>query len=252
MIRVIELFAGVGAQRQALKEEGIEHEVIAISEIDKQAYKAYEAIHGPTNNLGDITRIEALPPADLWTYSYPCQDLSNMGCRRGMSEDSETRSSLLWEVKRLLLKAKEMGCLPGVLQSENVPAVRNKDNSRQLNKWVAFLSSLGYTTTEMILDAADYGVPQDRKRHFMISCLDGRVIPVPPVIRNGIVLADLLEPSDTVPADYFLTQEQIDKFVWKSQEQKAAGNGFKFETIDPEERESPGAHHHNEGRWSND
>jgi len=259
MIRVIELFAGVGAQRQALKNIGIEHVVVAISEIDQHAYRSYVAIHGPTLNLGDIRKIEYLPAADLWTYSYPCQDLSNMGCRRGMSEGDDTRSALLWEIKRLLLIAKERGELPDVLQSENVPAVQNKENRRDLNKWIAFLSSLGYRSSEMILDSADYGIPQDRERHFMVSCLDGRVISEPPKIKSHIVLADLLEPTEDVSDDYFLTQHQIDKFVMKSKMEEDAGNGFRFSTIDPEierererERESPNAYDHNESRWSDD
>ena len=69
MIRTIELFAGVGAQRQAIKEAGIEHEVVAISEIDPYATKAYELLHGPTKNMSDIRKIPSLPEADLWTYS---------------------------------------------------------------------------------------------------------------------------------------------------------------------------------------
>ncbi len=72
MLNIIELFSGIGSQAQALKNIGIEHKVVATSEIDKYASKSYEALHGPTNNLGDITKIEELPKADLWTYSFPC------------------------------------------------------------------------------------------------------------------------------------------------------------------------------------
>jgi len=71
MLKVIELFAGVGSQTQALKEANIKHEVVAISEIDKYASRAYEILHGPVNNLGDIKKIERLPVADFWTYSFP-------------------------------------------------------------------------------------------------------------------------------------------------------------------------------------
>ena len=74
MLKVIELFAGIGSQTQALKNIGIEHEVAAISEIDKYAIKSYEALHGAANNMGDIRNIKNLPPADLWTFSSPCQD----------------------------------------------------------------------------------------------------------------------------------------------------------------------------------
>ena len=76
MIKVIELFAGVGCQREALKRANIEHEVVAINENDKYASRAYELLHGKVNNLGDIKKIEKLPKADLWTYSFPCTDIS--------------------------------------------------------------------------------------------------------------------------------------------------------------------------------
>ena len=76
-LRVFEAFAGYGSQSIALRNLGIPHEVVAISEIDKYAIKAYEAIHEPTLNLGDISKIkvEDIPKHDLFTYSFPCQDL---------------------------------------------------------------------------------------------------------------------------------------------------------------------------------
>ena len=73
-IKVIELFAGIGSQAMALRNIGIDYEVIGISEIDKFAYKSYEAIHGKVKNFGDITKINKLPYCDLLTYSFPCQD----------------------------------------------------------------------------------------------------------------------------------------------------------------------------------
>ena len=78
-LRLVELFAGIGSQTQALTNIGVPHEVVAISEIDKYAIKSYEAMHGPVNNLGDIRAIKELPSADMWTYSFPCQDISVAG-----------------------------------------------------------------------------------------------------------------------------------------------------------------------------
>ena len=105
-LRIVELFAGIGAQAMALEQLGIPFES-TVCEIDNNAYKAYCAIHGDTPNLGDITKVEHLPDCDLMTYSFPCQDLSVAGKRKGMSEGSGTRSSLLWEVSRLLMDAIE-------------------------------------------------------------------------------------------------------------------------------------------------
>lgn len=85
-LRLVELFAGIGSQTQALKNIGVPHKVVGISEIDKYAIKSYEAMHGSANNLGDIREIKSLPPADLWTYSFPCQDISVAGRGAGIRE----------------------------------------------------------------------------------------------------------------------------------------------------------------------
>ncbi len=117
MIHMVELFAGIGAQAMALEELGIEF-TSTVCEIDKAAYRSYCAIHGDTPNLGDITKVEHLPDCDLLTYSYPCQDLSVAGRQRGMVEGSGTRSSLLWEVGRLLTDAAERETAGGVADGE--------------------------------------------------------------------------------------------------------------------------------------
>ena len=114
MLRVVELFAGLGAQASALERLGIEFESI-VCEFEPHAYNAYCAIHGPTPNLGDIRDVEHLPDCDLLTYSPPCQDISIAGLKKGLEEGSGTRSSLFWEVLRLLKDAKErerdfLGC----------------------------------------------------------------------------------------------------------------------------------------------
>ena len=71
-LRVVELFSGIGAQAMALKLQGIPYRVVGTSEIDSHAMTSYEAIHGPVNQLGDITKLEHLPECDLVTYSFPC------------------------------------------------------------------------------------------------------------------------------------------------------------------------------------
>lgn len=164
-LEVIELFAGIGAQAQGLKEAGISFNS-TVCEIDKTAYAAYCAIHGNTPNLGDITKVETLPPCDLLTYSFPCQDLSIAGIQRGMSKGSGTRSSLLWEVERLLLSTENK---PDCLLMENVPAIINDKNRPAFNEWVLSLSRMGYTSSYQIMNAYDWGVPQNRLRCFMVS-----------------------------------------------------------------------------------
>ena len=128
MLRVCELFSGIGAQSMALTILGIEHESVAC-DIDAAAHRSYCAIHGDTPNLGDITKLEHLPDCDLLTYSFPCQDLSIAGNKRGMKEGTGTRSSLLWEVGRLLADAR--GREPSTLLMENVDAILNKKNIKE-------------------------------------------------------------------------------------------------------------------------
>src|SRR5690554_2289595 len=142
MLKVIELFAGVGSQTQALKEANIKHEVVAISEIDKYASRAYEILHGPVNNLGDIKKIERLPVADFWTYSFPCTDISLAGRQKGFDKGSNTQSSLIWEVERLLNKAKETNTLPSILLMENVKALISKKFINEFDIWLKYLESL--------------------------------------------------------------------------------------------------------------
>ena len=167
MLRVFEAFAGYGSQSIALRNLGIEHEVVAISEIDKYAIKAYEAIHGPTLNLGDISKIDVndIPEHDLFTYSFPCQDISVAGKTKGIVK-GETRSGLLYECERII-EAKR----PKYLLLENVKNLVGKKFKAQFEEWLAYLESLGYTNYWQVLNAKNYGVPQNRERVFVISIL---------------------------------------------------------------------------------
>jgi len=171
MWKVIELFAGVGCQAQAYKNTNIEHEIVGISEIDKYALFSYGLLHNDFNNLGDITKINHLPKADMWTYSFPCQDISLIGKRNGFDKESETRSSLLWEVERLLLTSKTNKELPKVLVLENVKALISKENKDNFNLWLDFFTQLGYTNYYDVVNSFDYDVPQKRQRVFVVSIL---------------------------------------------------------------------------------
>lgn len=119
-LRVVELFAGYGSQALALERLGIPF-TSTICEIDENAMAAYNAVHGETPNLGDITKVEHLPVCDLLTNSSPCTSISMAGKREGMKEGSGTESALIWEVKRLLLDAKQRNTLPKYIVGENVP-----------------------------------------------------------------------------------------------------------------------------------
>src|SRR5574344_1603574 len=114
-----------------------------VEDDDKYADQSYRALHNPNVvNLGDITKIKELPTANLWTYSFPCQDISVAGLQRGFEQGSGTRSGLLWEVERLLIKAKENGNLPKYLLLENVKNLLGKKFKDNYEKWLSFLSEL--------------------------------------------------------------------------------------------------------------
>ena len=212
MLRVIELFAGIGSQTQALKNIGVKHKVIAISEIDKYAIKSYEALHGTANNLGDIRAIRKLPKADLWTYSFPCQDISVAGKLKGFSKDSGTRSGLLWEVERLLKTAAENAILPKYLLLENVKNLIGKKFRADFESWLSFLSSLGYTNYWKVLNAKDYCIPQNRERVFIVS-IRGKHQPYqfPEKQELKIRLKDMLD--EKVEDRYYLKESTVQSIL---------------------------------------
>ena len=209
MIKVFESFAGIGTQRMGLERAGIDHEVVGICEIDKFAINSYEAIHGETKNYGDISKIDPkdLPDFDLFTYSFPCQDISMAGKQKGFDKESGTRSSLLWECERII-EAKR----PKYLLMENVKALTFKKNEGGYQKWLDTLTFLGYTNYSKVLNAKDYGIPQNRERVFCISILDdkqGFEFPEKQVLKTR--LKDVLE--DKVDEKYYLSNDRVKQLV---------------------------------------
>ena len=167
MLRVIELFSGVGTQRMALRNLGIDHEVVAMCEIDPYAIQSYEAIHGETKNLGDITQVDAttLPDFDLLTYSFPCQSLSSAGKQEGLIR-GKTRSGLLYECEKIIETKR-----PKYLLLENVKNLVGDKFRPAFDEWLDYLERLGYTNYWKVLNAKDYGMPQSRERVFVVSIL---------------------------------------------------------------------------------
>lgn len=182
----------------ALKNIGICHESVGISEIDKYAIMAYNAIHGETKNFGDIRSIDwnEVPNFDLFTYSFPCQSISVSGKMRGFQKGSSTKSSLLWSCEHVIELKK-----PRFLLMENVKTILSKKFNSDFSAWQVFLSNLGYNNFIFVLNAKDYGVPQSRERAFMISLLDGWYI-TPEKIPLSKNILSILEKN--VDKKYFL------------------------------------------------
>lgn len=209
-LRVIELFAGIGSQTEALKRAGIEHEVVAISEFNPSPSRAYELLHGEVNNMGDVRKIEVLPECDLLTYSFPCTDLSNQGKGKGMEEGADTESSLIWEVERLLRAYTENNLpLPEILLMENVKGIINRHHIKEFKVWIDALSEIGYTSSYQMIRGRDYGFPQERERIYMVSSLTKGVFKFPPYTESYGCMADYLDDEVDVDESLYISEEWI-------------------------------------------
>lgn len=167
----------------------------------------------------------------IMTYSYPCQDLSLAGKQKGMAEGSGTRSSMLWEVGRILEECYRGGYLPQILLMENVPQVYGKKNIEYFNLWLDKLKSLGYKNHWKGLNAKDYGVPQNRNRCFVVSLLDNRSYEFPKPIELKLKLKDLLE--ETVDEKYYLNNKQLDYILDVNNVALASGRDINQRIVNP-------------------
>ena len=191
-LRVVESFAGIGSQSMALKEANIDYEIIGFLENNPIAEKIYCNIHNINKklNFGDITNVNPLelPDFDFFTYSFPCKNISNAGKSEGIKK-GENQSGLLWECDKIIRTKK-----PKYLFMENVKNIVSKKHMPSLQEWMDNLSELGYTNYLQVLNAKNYGVPQNRERAFMISILgehEPYEFPLP--IPLEICSADLME-----------------------------------------------------------
>jgi DNA (cytosine-5)-methyltransferase 1 len=153
-------------------------------------------------NLGDVSTIKAedIPDCDLLTYSFPCQDLSVAGHQLGATEGSGTRSSLLWECKKII-EAKK----PRFLLLENVKNLVGTTHIHNFELWLKQLESYGYTNYWQVLNAVDYGAPQSRERVFCISILNPKKEFVFPQPQERILkIKDILEPENKIPSNMYM------------------------------------------------
>ena len=259
MLKIFESFAGIGSQRMALRNLGIDFEVVGISEVDKYALLAYDAIHNKqeyveektkeemlkefedkhigynfsTNkseipkkyedikklydahirnkNYGDIRLIDPseLPEIDLFTYSYPCKNISIAGKSDGLIEGSGTQSSLVWECFKII-----KCCKPKYLLMENVKNLVGNKHISQFNIICQKLNDLGYNNYWKVMNGKDYGVPQNRERVIMISIrkdIDNKSYHIPKPIELNKCVKDLLEIN--VDNKYYIS---LDKLIIKN------------------------------------
>lgn len=215
MIKYLSLFSGIGSPEQALKNIGVDYELIGFSEIDKYAVQSYCAVHGADpmlDDLGDITKIdiESLPvdEIDLVTHGSPCQDFSVAGNNKGGDEGSGTRSSLMWNTVAICEH-----CKPKYVIWENVKNVLSKKHKHNFDKYISEMNRIGYNNYYKVLNAKDFGVPQNRERVFVVSIRRdlNKSFTFPEGYDNGVRLKDLLE--DEVDERYYINTEKAQKLI---------------------------------------
>ena len=234
-MKIFSLFSGIGAFEQALTNLEIDYELVGYSEIDKYASKSYAAIHDVPEslNFGDITKIDEkeLPKdIDLVTYGFPCQDISLAGKQKGLfNEDgTQTRSGLFFDALRIIEEAQ-----PRIAIAENVKNLVGKKFKEQFEIVLDSLDKAGYNNYWQVLNAKDYGIPQNRERVFIVSIrkdIDTGMFKFPEGFPLEMRLKDVLE--EVVDEKYYLSEQCINGFIKHRERHEAKGTGFKWELRD--------------------
>lgn len=248
-INLVTLCSGYDSQAIALGqvslELGCKFDLLAWSEFDPESKRPLDkqpavVAHNllfpqwADRNVGDMTKVDwdavkatwgGQKDVDILTYSTPCQSISQAGKREGMKEGSDTRSAILWYTENAIRSLR-----PKFLLQENVRAIINSTNIDDFKAWQNRVSSLGYTSYYTIMNAKDFGIPQNRERMFMLSVrndmvgedgnkLEDYTFPKPFPLTKCI--ADILD--EKVDDCYFLKADSVLKFLQKNEEENEKG-----------------------------
>lgn len=210
-LRVLELFAGIGACSKALTNLGIPHKIVDAVEIDKYAIKSFNAIHGTDFVPQDISQWDKDLDVDLIMHGSPCQDFSVAGRQAGGDEGSGTRSSLMYETLRIVEKLK-----PKYVIWENVKNLLSKKHKHNFDAYLKSMEDLGYHNEYKVLNAKDYGIPQNRERVFTVSIrkdleAEFMTFRFPNPIELKTKLNDILEP--VVDEKFYLSDKALACFM---------------------------------------
>jgi DNA (cytosine-5)-methyltransferase 1 len=214
-LKLLELFGGIGACSKALERLGIDYEIIDYVEIDKYAVKSFNAIYNTNFEPQDICKWDKDIEVDLIMHGSPCQDFSVSGKQAGGDEGSGTRSSLMYETIRIVDKLK-----PKYVIWENVKNVISKKHKHNYDKYCNKMSELGYTSYGQVLNAKDYGIPQNRERVFTISIRNdlNQTFEFPQKQELKLRLKDMLE--DKVDEKYYLSEKMMNYVLDNNDTQK--------------------------------
>lgn len=206
-MKLIELFGGIGACTKAFKNIGMNVDVVDYVEIDKYAVKSYNAINGTNFEPQDIKEWDKDINVDIIMHGSPCQDFSVAGKQAGGDLGSGTRSSLLYETIRIVGKLR-----PKYVIWENVKNLLSKKHKHNFDNYIETMNILGYNSYYQVLNAKDYGIPQNRERVYTISIrkdIDNGNFKFPEKEELKLRLKDILE--DEVEKKYYLSDYKVSK-----------------------------------------
>lgn len=232
MIRIIDLFAGIGGIRMGFEQAFADDEpkTVFVSEWDKYAQRTYRANFGDNPPIaGDITKIgeNDVPDFDVCLAGFPCQAFSMAGHRRGFQDDyyGQSRGTLFAEVVRICAAHK-----PEVIFCENVKGLTNHDHGRTFRVIVGAFEEIGYKVFHKVLNSKDFGVPQNRERIYIV-CFRNDIAPerfdFPTGAGKPSTIADILDPAP-IPSKYYLSDTYLRALRAHKARHQAAGNGFGY------------------------
>lgn len=218
-MKIIELFGGIGAFTKALDRLGIEYEIADYVEINKYAVASYNAIHGSNFEPQDICKWDKDIKADFIMHGSPCQDFSVAGKNKGGDKDSGTRSSLMYETIRIVSKIK-----PKYVLWENVKNLLSQKHIHNFRNYITEMDHLGYNSYYKVLNAKDYGIPQNRERVFTLSIRKDidKGYTFPDKQELNLKLKDMLE--NEVDSKYYLSDKMIE-YIKASNDKWFGNNG---------------------------
>lgn len=203
-MKLLSLFSGIGAFEEALKNIGVDYELINYCEFSPYIGKSYSLIHNVSEelNLGDITKVDEtkLRDFDLMTYGFPCQDISALGDQKGFFDEKGemTRSGLFFEAMRIAKHKR-----PKYMIAENVRALVSKTMKQQYEQMLKLLDELGYNSYATVLNSKDFGIPHSRNRVFIVSIRKD--------VDDGTFEFPKKQPLTTIASDYYDDESFISK-----------------------------------------
>ena len=213
MLKVLSLFSGIGAFERAFCRIGLDWELVNYCEIDRWASLSYSMVNqcSESLNLRDVRTVTAKTvrdSVDLITYGFPCQDISIAGKQQGFVNDSgeSTRSGLFFEALRIIKELR-----PRYAIAENVKALTSAKFKNEFATVLSSLEDAGYNNYWRVLNAKDYGIPQNRERVFIVSIrrdVDEGDFQFPDKEPLMLRLRDMLEPAESVDEKYYLSTER--------------------------------------------